>query len=119
MDGCEAETQWAKPQKDPNEALAAADRTVREAPGAATRRRRVEQLIGDIDTPDGLELLATVGWIVRHNPQARRRPEAAVRAVQDWSRRKAERFVSEHIGATWTRLRRHGWGDEAPSDTGS
>ena len=101
------------------DALEEADRTVREAPGAATRRRRVEQLIEDIDTPDGLELLATVGWIVRHNPQARRRPEAAVRAVQDWSRRKAERFASEHIGAMWTRLRRHGWGDEAPSDTGS
>jgi len=108
IEGADPEHQDAPLRLRPD-AVAAADRTVQEAPGAATRRRRVQRLIADIDTPGGLELLATVGWIVRHDPQARRRPEAAVRAVQDWSRRKATRFSSEQIAAAWARLRGEGW----------
>ncbi|WP_263786650.1 type II toxin-antitoxin system antitoxin DNA ADP-ribosyl glycohydrolase DarG [Salinibacter grassmerensis] len=78
-------------------------------PGANDRLGRVRTLIEDYDAPDGLELLATVGWITRHDAQARRRPEAVVRAMQDWSRRKAERFTPEQITAAWQRLRQHEW----------
>ncbi|WP_103021323.1 type II toxin-antitoxin system antitoxin DNA ADP-ribosyl glycohydrolase DarG [Salinibacter altiplanensis] len=76
---------------------------------ATERLGRARELIEGYDAPDALELLATVGWIMRHDAQARRRPEAVVRAVQDWSRRKAERFASEQITAAWQRLRRHEW----------
>ena len=83
-------------------------------PDASNRLARVRSLIEDYDTLDQLELLATVGWITQQDPQARRRPEAVVRAVQNWSRRKAERFTPAQTTAAWRRLGRHEWFDGKP-----
>ena len=84
-------------------------------PDATERLGQARPLIEGYDAPDALELLATVGWITQHDAQARRRPEAIVRAVQDWSRRKAQRFSPEQIVAAWTQLRHHGWPEARPS----
>ena len=70
-----------------------------DAPLTTTRR----WLDGD-SSREALELRATVLWTTRHNPQARRRPDAAVQSVQDWSRRKAHRFSPEQIAAAWRSL---------------
>ncbi len=90
-------------------AVGVARDTLSDHPTASERLGRVRALIEECDTPDTLELLATVGWLMRHDAQARRRPEAVVRAVQDWSRRKAERFAPAQIAAAWQRLHRHEW----------
>lgn len=90
-------------------AVGVARDSLSDQPTASERLGRVRALTEDYDTPDTLELLATVGWLTRHDAQARRRPEATVRAVQDWSRRKAERFAPEQITAAWQQLRRHEW----------
>ena len=90
-------------------AVGVARDTLSDHPTASERLGRIQALIGDYDAPEALELLATVGWLTRHDAQARRRPEAAVRAVQDWSRRKAGRLAPEQITAAWQQLRRHEW----------
>ena len=69
------------------------------APLATTRR-----WLDGGSSKEALELRATVLWTTRHNPQARRRPDAAVQAVRDWSRRKAHRFSPEQIAAAWRSL---------------
>lgn len=91
-------------------AVAEATNLITAASDAADRLQRVRHLLDDVSSDDDLELLATVLWLLRHDPEARRRAEAAVRAVHDWSRRKA-RFSSEQIAATWRQLRDHGWVD--------
>ena len=96
-------------------AVDSADDVLSDLPDATERLGRARTLIEGYDASDQLELLATVGWITRHDMQARRRPEAVVRAVQDWSRRKARRFAPEQITAAWTQLRRHGWSEARPS----
>ena len=90
-------------------AVGVARDTLSDHPTANERLGRVRTLVEEHDAPDTLELLATVGWLTQHDAQARRRPEAVVRAVQDWSRRKAEHFAPEQITAAWQRLRRHEW----------
>jgi O-acetyl-ADP-ribose deacetylase (regulator of RNase III) len=89
-------------------AVAAARRAVDpdEAPLATARR-----WLDGVSSRDALELRARVLWTVRHDPTARRRPDAAVRAVQDGSRRTARRFSAEQIAAAW----RHVAAADAPA----
>ena len=89
-------------------AIEAAQDLLAGSPEATAPVEQVRTLIEDLGASQ-LELLATVGWIMTHDAQARRRPEGTVRAVQDWGRRTAERFATESITAAWQRLHRHGW----------
>lgn len=61
----------------------------------------VQRWLDGVSARDALELRATVLWVTRHNPRARRRPDAAVRIVQNRSRRKATRFSAEQVAAAW------------------
>ena len=90
-----------------------AERTVMARDEAAERHDQIRALLEEGRAAPTLELLATVGWLVRHDASVRRRPDAAVRAVQDWSRRAAERFSPTQITTAWQQLHRHGWADAA------
>ena len=71
---------------------------------------RVSRLIEGFESPFGLELLATVHWVVdREGP--RTVPEA-VGKVHGWSPRKAM-FTPHQIQAAWDRLHRLGWTERA------
>ena len=96
-----------------------AERTVMAENEAAERHDQIRSLLEKGRAAPTLDLLATVGWLVRHDASVRRRPEAAVRAVQDWSRRVAERFSPAQITTAWQQLHRHGWEPAAgPTDSG-
>jgi O-acetyl-ADP-ribose deacetylase (regulator of RNase III) len=95
-----------------------AERTVMAENEAAERHDQIRDLLEEGRAAPTLDLLATVGWLVRHDASVRRRPEAAVRAVQDWSRREAERFSPAQITTAWQQLHRHGW-EPAAGPTGS
>ena len=82
-------------------AVEAARRAVDPSDAPLTTTRR---WLDGSSSREALELRATVLWVTRHDPQARRRPDAAVQAVQDWSRRKAHRFSPEQIAAAWRSL---------------
>lgn len=67
---------------------------------------RVVDLIQGFETPYGMELLATVHWVVTHDGAAS--ADEAIRAVYDWSDRK-RMFTPHHILLAWEVLSRKGW----------
>jgi O-acetyl-ADP-ribose deacetylase (regulator of RNase III) len=76
---------------------------------ALTRMDRVASLIEGFEDPFGLELLSTVHWVTRENPDARENAELAVSAVQEWSPRKKQHLKREHLLRAWQRLKEQGW----------
>lgn len=67
---------------------------------------RVDDLVEGFETPFGLELLATVHWVVRHDNAAS--AEDAVAKVHEWNERK-KRFSPRQIGIAFDTLRAKGW----------
>lgn len=71
---------------------------------------RVANLIEGFETPYGLELLATVHWIVtREDPAASSDLAGVITAVHNWSPRKREFFKEPHIRVAWQRLKDSEW----------
>jgi O-acetyl-ADP-ribose deacetylase (regulator of RNase III) len=70
---------------------------------------RVAELIEGFEDPFGLELLSSLHWVVRENPEARENPEFAISAVQAWSPRKKQQLKREHLLRAWERLKEQGW----------
>jgi O-acetyl-ADP-ribose deacetylase (regulator of RNase III) len=77
----------------------------------ATLRRieAVNELIEGFETPHGMELLATVHWVMTVNPQARADVAQAVRDVHAWNERKARVFPEHHVRVAFGQLTRLGW----------
>jgi O-acetyl-ADP-ribose deacetylase (regulator of RNase III) len=78
------------------------------ADNAAPQQRyaRVAELIEGFETPFGMELLATVHWVVIH--QGAGTEEEISRQVYAWNRRK-RMFTPEQIAAAHEVLQRQGW----------
>jgi O-acetyl-ADP-ribose deacetylase (regulator of RNase III) len=91
------------------EGLAAARAFLDVSPEVAERLSRVEQLILGFESPYGLELLATVHWVVKSEPNFAVSGVDAIEKVHQWSARKRELFKSEHILKAWDRLNEEGW----------
>lgn len=75
----------------------------------AHRIERVLRLAEGFESAYGLELLASVHWITRHEPEAADDPDLLVRQVQEWTPRKGRMFGREHILIAAARLNEHGW----------
>jgi O-acetyl-ADP-ribose deacetylase (regulator of RNase III) len=75
---------------------------------AQTQRRfeRVSRLVEGYETPFGLELLATVDWVI--DERATCRAEAVVEATWEWSPRKRQ-FSRRQIEGALARLIEQGW----------
>jgi O-acetyl-ADP-ribose deacetylase (regulator of RNase III) len=78
-------------------------------PATLERIDRVMDLIEGFESAYGMELLATVHWVVTHDHQAASNASSAAQSVQAWSRRKERMFTSEHIATAWNVLRDQGW----------
>lgn len=76
-------------------------------PESRERLARVGQLIEGFETPYGMELLATVHWLVEQ--QQADSPEAARKGIEGWSSRKARLMKSRHIDKAWERLATQRW----------
>lgn len=70
------------------------------------RLNKLIKLMSGYETPFGLELLATVDWILNEarNPELLSEDEIKDR-VQNWSNRKGKIFQTEHVKAAKARLR--------------
>lgn len=79
------------------------------SPPQTDRLDRVARLIEGFDTPYGMELLATVHWVVTHTPGLVTDESAVIGAVQAWSTRKGELFTPRHIGIARQHLQDEGW----------
>lgn len=79
------------------------------SPASQERVARVLNLIEGLDTAAGLELLATVHWVARHNRLAVVDWEIAAQAVHNWNEHKRRVFPRHWIQTAWQRLHDKGW----------
>jgi len=70
---------------------------------------RVLRLIEGLDTAAGLELLATVHWVARHNRLAVVDWEIAAQSVHSWNDHKRRDFPKRWVKTVWQRLHDEGW----------
>lgn len=69
----------------------------------------IQKTIHGFETPYGLELLATVHWVMQENPETAQDMETAISVVQSWNSRKKERYQPFHIQQAWQRLHDTSW----------
>lgn len=74
----------------------------------AARVSRVSELISGFESPYGMELLATVHWVIAYPPQASTLEETTA-AVHGWNPRKQQLMSNEHIRLARDHLAKHGW----------
>jgi O-acetyl-ADP-ribose deacetylase (regulator of RNase III) len=74
--------------------------------GTAQRFERVADLVEGFETPYGLELLATVHWVAKHD--GAKTAEEAVPATYSWGSRK-QSWPQRHIQLAWNVLEDKGW----------
>ena len=80
-----------------------AEAFLRDHPTTQTHLDQVAQLIEGFETPYGMELLATVHWLVSHDPTLKDDLAVIVREVHDWNTHK-QGFLPHHIETAWSRL---------------
>ena len=78
------------------------------APPSAARLQRVEALIEGFESPYGLELLASVHWLVTQE-QLPLTLEAILNGIQTWSERKALLMKPRHLTDALERLSELNW----------
>jgi O-acetyl-ADP-ribose deacetylase (regulator of RNase III) len=76
---------------------------------AHQRLDKVGQLIEGFETPYGMEMLATVHWVAKENPQAAIDVDVAIAEVHGWSDRKCNLFKPSHLKKAWQRLKEQEW----------
>jgi hypothetical protein len=70
---------------------------------------RVSNLIAGFETPYGMEMLATVHWVTKEDPQAAIDCDRAIELVQEWSERKRNIFKVSHLRTAWNHLHQNNW----------
>lgn len=81
-----------------------ADEFLRSDADALRRLSDVSQLIEGFETPYGLELLATVDWVLKHEIPLVADPDITVNRVHAWNARKKQMFRPDHIKTALARL---------------
>lgn len=84
-------------------------------PETLARIDRVSALIEGFETPFGMELLATVHWVMQHGADPSDVNDVVAK-VHAWSDRKRSQMKDGHIRAAWTRICQQKWvlGSAAP-----
>jgi O-acetyl-ADP-ribose deacetylase (regulator of RNase III) len=83
-----------------------ATRFLADMPDVQDRFERVANLVEGFETPFGLELLATVHWVV--DREAAHGPDEAVTRIHNWNDRK-KAFTPRQIGLAYDVLQSKGW----------
>jgi len=102
----DAEDDPMKPLELMPDAMAAAEAKLAEQQATATRFARVAKGIQGFESTYGMELLATVHWVVKHEHADS--AQAAIPIVHAWNDRK-KMFPGEHITLAYDALRNRGW----------
>jgi O-acetyl-ADP-ribose deacetylase (regulator of RNase III) len=84
---------------------------------AQERLERVGNLIMGFETPYGMEMLATLHWVAKEDPEAAIDCDKAIQKVQEWSDRKQKLFQINHLQIAWHHLQEQGWLGSHPSAT--
>ena len=84
-------------------AIEKADAYLQAHPEEKQRLEKVAELVDGFETPYGMELLASVHWIMVHDKTADD-ADGAIIQVQQWNERKRRLFKAEHIRIAWDNL---------------
>lgn len=76
---------------------------------AQNRLERVARLIEGFENPYGMELLATILWVIQEEKVPSTDFEQVIAAIHAWSDRKRTTFRTDHIQIAWQHLREQGW----------
>lgn len=68
---------------------------------------RVEQLISGFQSPFGMELLASVHWVAKH--EGATNSAQALEKIHQWTVRKKNLMNAHHVESAWNQLQQHGW----------
>lgn len=87
-----------------------ADRVLDTAPDTVARVERVIRLSEGFESAYGMELLASVHWVVTHeSADASADPAVAAELVGAWNARKQRMMGPDHVAKAWTHLRDERW----------
>jgi len=87
-------------------AIEDAEKLFAQKPDVQNRFQHVSELVKGFETPYGLELLATVHWVVMHEGAAS--PEKALDKVRQWNERKRA-FTARQVTIAYNVLQSNGW----------
>lgn len=87
-----------------NGAAEEAEKFLAEDVEALNYLQRVADLIYGFETPYDLELLSTVGWIIKEEPNRADDKDFVLHSVQEWNERKKRIFPENHILQVWEYL---------------
>lgn len=82
-----------------------ADQYLQNDTNSEKRLSKVQEIIRGFETPYGMELLATVHWIMKENDEAQQNLDLVIEEVQNWNERKRKVFKPNHIEKTWNHFR--------------
>ncbi len=71
--------------------------------------KRIKRLVDGFETPFGMELLATVHWVVVHECNDSSTNKEIIEKVHQWSSRKKQLFQPYHIETAIRRLKEQCW----------
>ncbi len=66
---------------------------------------KVRNVIQGFETPYGLELLSTVHWVVKENPDIKDDVHSIIGEIHNWNERKRKIFKEKHITKAWQHLK--------------
>lgn len=82
-----------------------AEQLLQEYPGTLRRVNQVGELIHGFETPYGMELLATLLWLVFEDRSLVNNRQQAIREFQNWNTRKSSKFQIDHIEVAWKKIK--------------
>jgi O-acetyl-ADP-ribose deacetylase (regulator of RNase III) len=88
------------------EAITEAEKFLKNHPKVHVRLDQVAKLIEGFETPYGMELLATMHWVTKHDRAVDLAD--ATQKVYAWNDRK-KMFKQKHLQIAWNTLEREGW----------
>jgi hypothetical protein len=66
---------------------------------------KVRNVIQGFETPYGMELLSTVHWVVKENPDIKDDVHSIIEEIHNWNERKRKIFKEKHITKAWQHLK--------------
>lgn len=87
-----------------------ANQYLQQHPEARDRLNQVAELIMGFENPYGMEMLATIHWVVtQEDNQASNDVNQAIKLVYSWNERKRKLFKENHLKKAWERLAQQNW----------
>lgn len=84
------------------------DKYIDDHPETAERIHSVLQEIEGFESTYGLELLATVHWVMTHDAAAMTSSDVAHEEIRRWSHRKSSLFTQPHVDSAWRVMHERG-----------